>query len=184
MTGEKKNFFPWRSQRQSHNCEPGLILKQQHADASVVLIQTAWASAYWMHYHTYMTAATNLHASTLGRVTVATNTANQQSNKSRLCRLHRRHTGSSTMSTEQSGACVKYTITAAWTKAATAKLWCACIRDFTWIAVFLVVQVDFSKWKAVCCGQITLHWTLESPTKFFKVSRSHTITCEFKILVN
>ena len=55
-------------------CEPSLT----HADVLLVLVQIASASAYWMHYHAYMTAATHMHASTLARVTVAINTAKLQ----------------------------------------------------------------------------------------------------------
>ena len=44
--------------------------KHWHVYASVVLIQIVWGSTYWMHYHACMTAATHLHASTLGRVHV------------------------------------------------------------------------------------------------------------------
>ena len=42
-----------------------------------------------------------------------------------------------------------------------AMLWCTCSRDFTRVAFYLVVQMDLPRWKVVCCGQLTLHWTLD-----------------------
>ena len=44
----------------------------------MVLVQIAWVSAHWMHYHACMTAATHMFSSTLGRVTVTINTAKLQ----------------------------------------------------------------------------------------------------------
>ena len=46
-------------------------------------------------------------------------------------------------------------------QAKTAKLWHTCSRDITWVAVYLVVQVDLLKWKAFRCGQPTFHWILD-----------------------
>ena len=40
-------------------------------------------------------------------------------------------------------------------------LWRACSWDFTRVTVYLVVQMDLSRLKAVCCGQLTLHWTID-----------------------
>ena len=41
------------------------------------------------------------------------------------------------------------------------RLWRACSRNFTKVAVYLVVQVYLSRWKVVRCGKLTLLWTLD-----------------------
>ena len=38
--------------------------------------------------------------------------------------------------------------------------WHACSQDFARVAIYFVVQMDLSRWKGVCCGKLTLHWTL------------------------
>ena len=61
-----------------------------------------------------------------------------------------------------------------------AMLWHACSWDFTRLAVYLVVQMNLSKWKVVCCGKLTLHWTLncrQQPSR----RANHTITRQQRI---
>ena len=53
--------------------------------------------------------------------------------------------------------------------------WHACSQEFTRVAIYFVVQTDFSRWKEVCCGKLTLHWTLDRwqwPSRW----ANHTIT--------
>ena len=60
------------------------------------------------------------------------------------------------------------------------KLWCICSRDLTLVAVCLVVQVDFSKWKVTRCGQPTIHSTLDRrqrPSRW----ENHAITREQRL---
>ena len=45
-------------------------------------------------------------------------------------------------------------------QAKAAMLWNTCSQDFTRSAVYLVVQMELSRWKVVQCVQLTLHWTL------------------------
>ena len=42
-------------------------------------------------------------------------------------------------------------------RAKAAILWCTCSWDFTRVAVYLVVQIDLSRWTVVRCGKLTLH---------------------------
>ena len=35
-----------------------------------------------------------------------------------------------------------------------AKLWRTCSLDFTMVAIYLVVQIDLSRWKVVCSGYL------------------------------
>ena len=77
--------------------------------------------------------------------------------------VHRRL--SSTISTCIIWACARLTRHHQWCKQRAqykaAMLWRACSQDFTRVAVYLVVQMELSRWKVVCCGQLTLRWTLD-----------------------
>ena len=63
-----------------------------------------------------------------------------------------------------------------------AMLWRACFWDLTTIAIYmyLVVQMDLSMWKVVCCGKLILHWTLD---RWQRPSRwtNHAITRQQRI---
>ena len=61
------------------------------------------------------------------------------------------------------------------------KLWHACFRDFARVTVYLVVQMDLSRWKVVCCGQLTLHWTLDRWQWQSKLA-NHSVT-SFKLKI-
>ena len=56
-------------------------------------------------------------------------------------------------------------------RAKAAMLWRASSQDFTRVAIYLVVQMNLSRWKAVCCRQLTL-LDLQTLTTAVKVSKS------------
>ena len=115
----------------------------------------------WMHYHTHISTQCM-------QVTIAINAP-----KLHLCvhssgtvgigYVHRRL--SITMSMCTIWACARVNTSSAsgvpGQGCCTAKFRCACSWDFTSVAVYLVVQMDLSRWKAVCCGQLTIHWSLD-----------------------
>ena len=62
-------------------------------------------------------------------------------------------------------------------RAKAAKHQCACSRDFMRVAIYLVVQINFSGIKVVHCGQLNVHWNLNRwqlrmPSRW----TNHTIT--------
>ena len=71
--------------------------------------------------------------------------------------VHRRL--SNTMCTCTIWACARLTYDYQWCKQCA--VWRACSRDFTRVAVYLVVQMELLRRKVVCCGQPTLRWTLD-----------------------
>ena len=58
-----------------------------------------------------------------------------------------------------SSQCMMHTARRALAKVA--MLWRACSRDFTRVAIYLVVQMDLSRWNVFRCGKLTLHWILD-----------------------
>ena len=117
---------------------------------------------HWVYYHTWLLAATHMHTS---------NSSIQCSQAVGLCtqagqwewamytevqwahaqsgRVHVPDTHHHNACCIQRGALAK-----------AAMLWRTCSRDFTRVAVYLVMQMDFSRWKVVRCGKLSLHWTL------------------------
>ena len=59
----------------------------------------------------------------------------------------------------------------------TAMLWHACSWNFTRVAVYLVVQMDLSRWRAVCGGQLTFRWSLNRWQRQSRLA-NHAITHE------
>ena len=70
-------------------------------------------------------------------------------------------------------SCMMHTAWHALAKAA--MLWCTCSRDFTRVAVYLVVQINLSRWKVVRCGKLPFHWTLVRWQRLSRVA-NHAIT--------
>ena len=142
-------------------------------------------SAHWMYYLTWLLAATHMHASTCNS-SIQCSQAVDFVYSSRTVDVHRRL--SNTMSTcTIMGVCTcqirvitTHVHTARRARAKAAMLWRACSQDFTRVAVYLVVQMDLSRWKVVCCGKLTLHWTLN---RWQRPSRwaNHAITRQKRI---
>ena len=91
--------------------------------------------------------------------------------------IHRR-LSKITMSTCIIWACARVnTSSATGQGCCTAKLWRACSWDFTRVAVYLVAQMDLSRWKAVCCGHLTFQWSLDRWQRQSRLA-NHAITHE------
>ena len=88
----------------------------------------------WMHYHT--ACIYSMHTS---------NSSNQCSQvfvySSRTVTMYTQNTSSASMSSSFD-AIVSLS------------------RNFTRVAIYLVVQMDLSRWRAVHCGQLTFYWSL------------------------
>ena len=75
--------------------------------------------------------------------------------------VHRRHSNTMSMCTIWVHARVNMSPANGVCRAKAAKLWYACSRDFPKVTVYLVVQMNLSRWMAVCYGQLTFYWTLD-----------------------
>ena len=127
------------------------------------MLMPQWCrSKFHGHQHTGCTTmhtvhdcsySTHMHVSTLGRVTVTmSNTA-----KLHVCVI--KQSGRNRQKTMTIWACAKfktlhYSFTHAVQGAKVAKLGHICSWDFTWVAKYLVVQMDLSRWKAVVVGSL------------------------------
>ena len=123
-----------------------------------------------IYYTAYMTAATHIYTGILGWDMPVTG---QQFSSSFV--YSSRAVGIGYMYTED--------LAVQWARekiAKAAKLWHICSRDFTRVAIYLVVQLDLSKWKTVHC----LFTGLQLADNCRQGGQSHAITREQRLNSN
>ena len=105
--------------------------------------------AHWMHYHTWLHAATQMHANNSHVIINNNHVCTQLNWTVGVSYVHRRL--SNTMSMCTGWACARETHHCQCKQ---------CARP-TGSDIYLVVQMELSWWKVVHCGQLTLHWILD-----------------------